>query len=140
MSTEANKAVYRRYIEEIFNKADFSLLEELLADDYVYHDAPPGIPAGREGIRRVVEMFHAGFPDMHITFEDQIAEGGKVASRTVFRGTHRGEIFGMPPTGRQVVMRGVTIVSVKNGKITESWVNNDGLGLMKQLGMRPPRA
>lgn len=128
-----NKAVYRRYIEEIFNKADFTLLEELLSDDYVYHDAPPGTPKGREGIRQVVEMFHKGFPDMKITFDDQIAEGDKVASRTTFRGTHTGKIFGIPPTGKAVTMRGVTIVSVKNGQITESWVNNDGLGLMKQL-------
>jgi len=134
MSMEHSKAVYRRYLQEVFNQGQVELLDELLSPSYVYHDAPPGTPPGAEGIKQVVKMFHTGFPDLEITIDDMVAEGDKVAVRTTTRGTHTGMIFGIPPTGKVVTMRGQTLVRIVAGRLTDSWVNNDVMGLMNQLG------
>ncbi len=134
MGIVENKAAYRHFIDEAFNKGHLDKLDELLSPDYVYHDAPPGTPEGPEAIRQVVTMFRAAFPDLEITIEEQVAEGDKVCSRTTMRGTHRGAIFGLQPTGNRIEMKGLTMVSVVDGRVTESWVKNDVAGLMRQLG------
>ncbi len=134
MNTEQNKAIYRRFIQEVFNEGQLDKLDELLSPAYVFHDAPPGTPEGPEAIRQVVTMFRNAFPDLTITFEDQIAEGDKVCSRTTTRGTHKGTIFGIPPTGKTITMPGLTLVTIADGRVKESWVKNDVLGLMNQLG------
>jgi len=139
MSTDNNKAVYWRYIQEVFNEGRLDRLNELLAPDYTYHEAPPGTPAGAEGIRQVVTQFRGAFPDLKITIEEQIAEGDRVCSRATTRGTHKGPLFGIPATGKSVTMTGITWVRVVDGKITDSWVKNDVLGLMSQLGVIPPK-
>ena len=133
LTSEENKSIYRRYLQTIFNEGRLDKLNEFLVPDYVYRDAPPGTPPGLEAIRQVVTMFRTAFPDLQISIEDQIAEGDKVCSRAITRGTHRGEIFGLPPTGKAVSMRGMTIVRMVNGRIAESWVSNDVMGLMNQL-------
>lgn len=138
MTTEQNKAAYRLFIQEVFNQGHLDAADRLLASHYVYHDAPPDILPGVPGVKQVVSMFRAAFPDLKITIEEQIAEGDKVCSRTVTTGTHRGPLFGFAPTGQQITMAGLTMVRVIDGKITDSWVKNDGLSLMKQLGMKPP--
>lgn len=130
---EQNKAAYRRFIDVAFNEGQLGRLDELVTPNYVFHDAPPGTPAGPDAIRQVVTMFRAAFPDLKITIEDQIAEGEKVCSRATTRGTHRGAIFGISPTNRVVTMTGLTLVRVVDGRIAESWVKNDVMGLMNQL-------
>ncbi|WNZ43217.1 ester cyclase [Leptolyngbya boryana CZ1] len=130
---DRNKAIYRRYIQQVFNKGRVDLLDELLSPSYVYHEAPPGTLPGAEGIRQVVSMFRAAFPDLEITIDDQIAEGDQVCSRATTRGTHQGEIFGIPATGNVVAMTGMTIVRIVDGRITDSWVKNDVMGLINQL-------
>jgi len=131
---EANKQIYTRYIEEAFNRGNLSVLDELLDPDYVYRDAPPGTPEGPAAIRQVVTMFRTGFPDVEITLDQLVAEGDYVCARATTRGTHRGLIFGLEPTGNAVTMKGMTMVRIANGKIVESWVKNDVAGLMAQLG------
>jgi steroid delta-isomerase-like uncharacterized protein len=137
MDTEQNKAIYRRFIQEVFNEGRLDRLDDLLSPSYVFHDAPPGTPEGPEAIRQVVTMFRNAFPDLTITFEDQIAEGDKVCSRTTTRGTHQGTIFGTPPTGKTITMTGLTLVTIADGRVKESWVKNDVMGLMNQLGAGP---
>lgn len=137
MSTEQNKAVYRRFIEEVFNQGQFATLDEVLVAGYVDRDAPSGTPPGPEGIKQIVTMFRAAFPDLRITIEEQVAEGETVANRTTFQGTHRGALFGIAATGRSVTMSGLTMVHLEKGRITESWVKNDVMGLMQQLGATP---
>jgi steroid delta-isomerase-like uncharacterized protein len=110
------------------------LLDELLTASYVYHEARSGTLPGAEGIKQVVSMFRAAFPDLEITIDDQIAEDDKVCSRATMRGTHQGEIFGLPATGKVVTMTGMTIVRIVEGQIAESWVKNDVMRLMNQLG------
>jgi steroid delta-isomerase-like uncharacterized protein len=134
MSSEENKAIYNRYIEECFNQGRVELLDELLAPDYTYHNAPPGTPPGAAGIRQVIQMFHTAFPDLAITIEAQAAEGEMVFSRSVTRGTHNGPLMGQPASGRRVEMNGMTQVRVRDGRITDSWVNNDVAGLLRQIG------
>ncbi|MHB8577528.1 MAG: ester cyclase [Dehalococcoidia bacterium] len=137
MDTEQNKAIYRRFIEEGFNNGQLATLDEVLARDYVDHDAPPGTIPGPEGIKQIVTMFRAAFPDLHITIEEQVAERDLVTSRSVFRGTHRGELFGIAPTGRAVTMKGLSMVRIANGQITDTWLRNDVMSLMQQLGASP---
>lgn len=139
--TERNKALYRRYIQEVFNEGRLDRLDELLSPSYVYRNAPPGTPPGAEGIKQVVSMFRGAFPDLQITFEDQVAEGEMVCSRTTMRGTHRGDaIFGIPATGNAVAMTGMTIARITDGRVAETWVQNDVLGLLNQLGAGPSPA
>jgi steroid delta-isomerase-like uncharacterized protein len=139
VSTEENKTIYRRFIEEAFNKANFAVLDEVLAADYVIRDTAPGSPSGADGVVQVVSMFRNAFPDMKITIEDLVAEGDKVTARSVLRGTHQGALFGIAPTGKQVAMASLTMVTVRDGKIVESWVRSDVQGLMGQIGASPPR-
>lgn len=93
------------------------------------------MPAGREGFKQFVLMYRSAFPDMHITIEDQIAEGDKVVSRWTARGTHQGELMGIPPTGKQATVTGINIERFANGKFVEEWSNFDALGLLQQLGV-----
>src|SRR5689334_512853 len=115
MSTEANKAVYRRFIEEGFNQGRLATLDEVLAPGYVNHSAPPGMPANAEGVKQIITLFRTAFPDLWIEIHEQAAEGDLVTSRAVFHGTHRGPLFGIAATGRQVTMPGLSMVRVANG-------------------------
>lgn len=133
-SLDRNKAIYQHYIQQVFNQGQVDLLDELLSPSYVYHEAPPGTLPGAEGIKQVVSMFRAAFPDLEITIDDQVAEGDLVCTRATTRGTHQGEIFGIPATGKAVTMNGLTLVRIVEGRIAESWVKNDVMSLMHQLG------
>jgi predicted ester cyclase len=130
---ESNKATYRRFINEVFNQGRLDMVDELVDESYTLHDAPPGTPEGPEAIKQVVKMFRAAFPDLQITIEDQIAEGDKVCSLAVTRGTHKGTIFGIAPTGNSIAMKGLTLVTIIDGKLVETWIKNDMMGLMEQL-------
>jgi predicted ester cyclase len=82
-------------------------------------------------------MYRIAFPDLELTIEDQVAEGDEVVTRFTARGTHRGELMGIPPTGRKVVVTGISIDRLVNGKTVESWTNYDVLSMMQQLGIIP---
>lgn len=133
---EQNKVIYRRFLQEIFNEGQLDKLPELVSPSYVLHDGPPGTPNGPEAIRQVVTMFRNAFPDLKISLEEIIVEEDKVCARATTRGTHKGTIFGVPATGRGVTMTGLTMVTIADGHLTESWVKNDMQGLMKQLGAK----
>ena len=134
MSVSKNKDLYQRYIDECFNAGRVDLLDQLLAPSYVFHEPPPGLAPGMEGVRQTIHMFHAAFPDMKITIDEMVAEGDKVCARATTRGTHTGQpIMGIPASGKKFVMRGMTMVRIVDGRITDSWVSNDVLGLQNQL-------
>ncbi len=138
MSTEENKALTRRLIEEAFNKRNLGMIDEFASPNAVDHAAPPGTPPGPEGFKQMPGMFLNAFPDLNITIEDMIAEGDKVVGRFAFRGTHRGEFMGIAPTGKQVNVTGIEINRIVDGKFVEHWENFDELGMMQQLGVVPP--
>ena len=103
MPTEQNKAIFRRMVEEIFNRGNMSLVDEFLAPDFIEREElPPGIPPGREGVKQMTIMFRSAFPDFKATIDDMIAEGDKVVVRMTWSGTHKGEFMGIPPTGKSV--------------------------------------
>jgi steroid delta-isomerase-like uncharacterized protein len=140
MSIQENKAVVQRWVEEVLNTRDVSEQSpayQLVAADFVGHF--PGQPPieGLEAYRQFGSLYFSAFPDLQITPEDLIAEGDKVTMRYGWRGTHKGELMGIPPTGKQVSTSGISILRVANGKIAEQWDNFDNLGMLQQLGVIP---
>ncbi len=138
MSVEENKANYRRITEEIWIKGNIALVDELFAPNYVNHD--PMAPEVRDldGFKQYIVSTRTAFPDMDVTLDDLIAEGDKVAGRWTFTGTHKAEWGGIPATGKQVTMTGMTISRFVDGKTVENWWSLDSLGLLQQLGVVPP--
>lgn len=140
MTTPAeNKELVRRYYEEAFNEERFDLLDELIAPDVVNHDPlsdetlTPEEARGFEGFRRHVEAAYEGFPDAHVTIEDLIAEGDRVAVRFTFEGTHEGRFGGIESTGKRVSGTNMGFYRIEDGKIVERWLETDNLALLEQL-------
>ena len=136
--TEDNKALNRRFVEEVINEGNLDAIDELLDPGVVDHAAPPGVPTGREGAKQFFAIVRSAFPDLHHTIEDMIAEGDKVVMRSTWSGTHQGEFMGIPATGRRVRVSAIDISRVADGRIVEHWEQSDALGLMQQLGVIPP--
>ena len=139
MLTETNKALTRRFLEEVFNKGKLNVLDEIIAKDHVTTGPGtlPGLPTGPEGQKQLVTVYRNAFPDVHFTVDEQIAEGDKVVTRWTGRGTHKGELFGIPATGKSSTVTGIAVDRIANGKIAESWGIFDQFGMMQQLGVIP---
>jgi predicted ester cyclase len=140
VGVEENKALYRRWFEEVVSEGKLALADELLAPDYRLHFPGAPEPVDREGHKQLVLMFRAAFPDWTESIDDVIAEGDKVVIRVTGRGTHEGEFQGVAPTARPVTATGVGIGRIENGRIAEAWAAYDALGLMQQLGAIPAPA
>ena len=136
MSTEENKAISRQ-MREAFDKGNWAVLDEFVAPNVVMHFAGSPEPLNREAMEQMLKMFYAAFPDLHHTFEDQIAEGDKVVLRLTFRGTHQGEFQGIPPTGKKIEVAATVVDRIVDGKMVEHWSTMDNLSLMQQLGVIP---
>jgi len=137
MSTEDNKAIVRRSIEDVWARG-FEAEQEVVAANIIDHNPFPGFPPGLEGHHQLLLMFLNAFPDLQITLEDLLAEGDKVVDRWTMRATHRGELLGIPATGKQVTLTGIDITRIENGQIVEFWHQQDLLGMLQQLGVIPP--
>jgi len=138
---EDNKALIRRYFEEFDAAAQdgrgASVLDEFVAPNFVDHSPSPGFTPDLEGLKQAYEHFLAASPDGYHIVEDMIAEGDKVMTRVSAYGTQTGELFGIPPTGKQLRMTGIAVHRIANGKIVEHWSELDNLGVMQQLGVVP---
>ena len=137
MSTEGNKALVRRFVDEVQSAGNTDAIDEICSPEFVNHSSPPGVPSNREGVKQLTAMFRQAFRDSYFIVEDMIAEGDKVATRKIFHGTHQGEFMGIPPTGQQVSMGLIDIVRIADGKVVEHWSVADNLGMMQQLGILP---
>jgi predicted ester cyclase len=138
MSLEKNKANFSAIPEEVFNKGNLAAIEELFTSDYVDHvPVPPGFPSGLAGVYAFVTMFREGFPDLHYTVEDVIAEGDRVVGRVTVTGTNTGSFMGMPPTGKRATWTEIHVGRMVDGKLAEHWANTDQLGMLQQLGVIP---
>lgn len=137
MSTEENKVLGRRWIEEIWGKGNLAVVDEILASNFVFHYAPPGVAPDREGYKQTLTMYRTSSPDMHYTVDDMVAEGDKVAIRWAGKGTHRGDLMEIAPTGKKVTITGISIIRIAGGKIVEEWTEQDMLGVLQQLGVAP---
>ncbi len=139
--SEQNKAIVRRLFEELWNKGNLSLADQLFTPNYIHHDSSsPDFGRGPESERKRATLYRTAFPDLRLTIEDLIAEGDTVMARWSCHGTHKGDLNGMAPTGKQFTISGVTIARLLNGKLAEGYVNWDALGLMQQLGVVPELA
>jgi steroid delta-isomerase-like uncharacterized protein len=138
VETERNKAVVRRFIEEVQNKKDWAAYDELNAHDFVNLSAPPGMPSDRENAKMYLAAFVNAFPDSHVTIDDMIAEGDRVATKKTFTGTHTAEFNGIAPTGKRVEIQYIDILRLRDGQIIEHWLSMDQLSFMQQLGVIPP--
>jgi predicted ester cyclase len=138
MSTEDNKAIVRRVIEEIWEKGNLAAVDELIAPNFVMND-PNFEVHGPEGFKEMVKATHTAFPDIQSTIRDQIAEGDKVLTRFTQRCTHKGEFgwFGIAPTGKELTIEGMEVVRIENGKLVERWVRLDLLGMLQQMDVMP---
>jgi steroid delta-isomerase-like uncharacterized protein len=137
MSTEENKAIVRRFWG-VWEEGNIDLVDELLAPDYVNHTpATPDQPTGPEGVRGIVAMFRSAMPDLRVIIEDTIAEGDKVAVRYTLEGTHEGELFGVPPTGKRLSIKSIAVERVSEGRIRDHWRVTESLDMMQQLGVVP---
>ena len=134
MSTEENKTIVRRLMQDGFGRGDMKAIDELVAADFVSREGDERRTVGIDGFKEVVMAFRTAFPDGRMDIEDVIAEGEKVITWAYFVGTHQGPLEGMSPTGRQVKVRDVDLFILKDGKVTESWTHFDQLGMMQQLG------
>ena len=139
MSAETNKAIARRFFEEVWNKGDLAVLDEIIAEDHFNSGSSilPGAPAGPEGAKQVVTLYRNAFPDLQFTIDEQLAEGEKVLTRWTASGTHQGELQGLPATGKSSTVPGIVIDRFVNGKIAESWGLFDYFAMMQQLGVIP---
>jgi steroid delta-isomerase-like uncharacterized protein len=136
--SEGNKNAVRRLFEEVWNKGNLPLVDELFAPTYTHHDSStPDVGRGPEGEKKRATLYRTAFADLRLTVEDIIAEGETVVARWSCRGAHKGDLSGIAPTGKQINISGVSVARFANGKIVEGWVNWDALGLMQQLGVVP---
>jgi serine phosphatase RsbU (regulator of sigma subunit) len=132
-AAEENKAIFRRYAEEVGNQHNFEIVDEIF-ERYIAHQ-PDGstLLRGPEDVKRFQGEFHSAFSNFHISIEDQIAEGDKVVSHYTIRGTHQGDFRGMAPTGKEIEIKGVTTFRFsEEGKVVETWDSYDQLSLMRQ--------
>ena len=136
--SEQNKTVVRRLFDELWNKGNMLVADELIVPNYMHHDpSTPDFGKGPEGEKKRVNLYRTAFHDLRLSIEELLAEGETVVARWSCRGVHKGELNGIAPTGKQIAITGVTICRLANGKIVEGFVNWDALGLMRQLGAVP---
>ena len=137
MSTEQNKQLVRRWKDEIWNKRNVGIIDELYSPDYVGHIVgAPGPVRGREGLKHLIAAYFAAF-DIHYTSEFLVAEGEMVAAYDTFRFRHTGAFQGIPATGKEATLTSTDIYRIVDGKIVEQWVEANMLSLMQQLGLLP---
>ena len=125
MSSEANKALARRIVEEMWNTKNLNVVDEVYS---------PEFGGGHEATKQFVTAHLATFPDLHITIQDQIAENDLVATRYVMSGTQQGEFANIPPTGKQFTVTGIEMHRFTDGKLVELWNLVDALSMLQQLG------
>jgi steroid delta-isomerase-like uncharacterized protein len=138
--SEVNKEKVRRVLEEAFGQGKVEVIDEVLHSDFVCYDpnSEAGEVRGAETIKGEIGYFRQAFPDFFWRVEDQVAEGDKVVSRYTMGGTHQGEFFGVPATGKRVEITGIQIDRFdESGKLVEEWPEYDLLGAMKQMGAIP---
>jgi predicted ester cyclase len=134
---ERNKAVIRRFVEEVQNRKSSAAYDELNDPEFVNHSAPPGVPSDREGGKMYLWGFYGAFPDSRWTIDDMIAEGDRVATKKTMTGTHTGDLGDIPASGNPVTIQYVDIMRLRDGRIIEHWLCMDQLAFLQQIGAVP---
>jgi predicted ester cyclase len=136
MSTEINKTVARRIVEQGVNQGDMDVLDAAHASDFVNHAAPPGAPGDLDGFKAFVQALRVAFPDLHYHIDAEVAEGDMLTQLLTVRGTMTGEFNGMPPTGKTAVWKEMHMGRFVDGKLVEHWGLADQMGMLGALGYR----
>ena len=137
MSTEQNKSIVRRWVDEGWNKGNLSVVNQLYVPNFVQHEPAPETVNSSAALKQYVSAYRSAFPDINFNVEDLLADGDKVVLRFRGKGTHKGTFMGLPPTGKSGDITGMVIFRLENSRIEEAWVNIDSLGLLQQLGVIP---
>ena len=140
MSTEQNKASFRRLYDEVFNRGNLDVADELIAPTVIEHQPQPGVAPdarGAELVKQIATFYRSVFPDLQIEIEDVVAEGDRVAGRLRIKGTQQGELLGIPATGNAVNVGSMDIMHYQDGKVVEHWGVTDIMAMMQQLGVMP---
>ncbi|MGB2954048.1 MAG: ester cyclase [Gaiellaceae bacterium] len=139
--SEQNKVAMRRFYDDVVNKGNVDLIDDLLTEDFrEYEQLPPGLEPTREGVKQLFRTFREAFPDLRFEVEDLLADDDKVVARITIRGTHEGEFMGIPATGKKVEFGGIDIVQFRDGKAVAHWGVSDTAGMLEQLGAIPAQA
>ena len=133
MSTEENKAIARRFMEEVWNQRNMDVFDELISAEYVHHDEPCAGTQTAAEFKDWISGVQNLIPDLHTTVEDVLAEGDQVVVRGKTQGTHTREIWGIAPTGKPLKVRGINITRIADGKMAEGWITQDRMGLQLQI-------
>jgi predicted ester cyclase len=136
--SEQDKALARRFYEDIMNKKRMDVIDELISRDYIDHSPLPGQGPGLQGLKDSFSMLLKAFPDLRFEIEQMVAEGDTVVTRFTGTGTHKGELMGAAPTGKKITIHGIDMFRVSGGKAVEIWHQGDDMMVMMQLGVRPP--
>ena len=136
--SEQNKSLTRRFYEEVFNKKNLNVIDELCSPGFVDHSALPGQRPGSAGLKDVFRDYFKAFPDMSLTTHEMIAEGDIVVTRFTGQGTHSGPFFGSAPTGKKVSFTGIDMIRIKDGKATEVWHEGNDVAVFLELGIQLP--
>ncbi|MBV9179801.1 MAG: ester cyclase [Acidobacteria bacterium] len=128
------KKISRRIFEEVWNNKNIDLVNELMVDDYMHHDPQSPVADGIDSYKQMVLYYLKAFPDLRFTLGDELSEGELVVTRWTATGTHEGDLAGLPRSGKQFSVTGMTMARITNGRVVESWSNWDTLGMMQQLG------
>ena len=130
----------RRIFEEVWNRRNPAIIDELMAPDYLHHDVLSPEAFGLDGYKQFADRYLSAFPDLQMTIHDEVVAGDRIVTRWTATGTHNGDLPGLPRTGKKVSVTGITIARLSNGKFVESWNNWDALGMLRQLGAIPSDA
>jgi steroid delta-isomerase-like uncharacterized protein len=139
VSIAENKRIAHRLYDEACNQRRYELVDELVAEDYEHHNPvlPPEMLRGRANFKQILMMFFGAFPDLQGTIEDLVADDERFVARMRFRGTHQGELMGIPASGKPVDFGVIEIYRVADGKIVEGWAQFDAMTVMQQVGAMP---
>jgi steroid delta-isomerase-like uncharacterized protein len=136
--SEQNKALVRRFYEEVFNGRNVDAIDDICARDFVDHNAMPGQEPGTQGLKQMFGLYLRAFPDMQATVEEIVAERDLVVTRFTVEATHKGELFGAPPTGKRMRSHGIDMLRIRNDKVAEAWHQGDDVVVLMQLGVKLP--
>jgi steroid delta-isomerase-like uncharacterized protein len=134
MMSEENKALVLRIVDEAWNQGKLEVIGEAFAPDYQEHNPRPGQELGIEGYKAGVSMMRAAFPDLTLDVHDLIAEGDRIALLYTLRGTHGGDLMGIPASGQRVSSEGMVFARFRDGKVIERWGVQDMMTLLQQIG------
>ena len=140
MSTEQNKSIVRRWVEEGWNNQNAALIDQLFTPDFYQHETGPETVTNREALKPFHAAYLTAFPDLHFTIEDLIAEGDRVTWRFKATGTHKGPLMGAPASGKTATVTGIIIFRFEDSRMAEAWLNLDVLGMLQQVGIIPVNA